>query len=385
MTVHLAERLSPYLDGELSPAETASVAAHLRECPACSERLAELAAVDELAQGLTVAAPPGYFEAFPARVREKLPPGARPARRLPLWALAAAAVLLIAVITPLSLRERSFGPSVAEPARSLGAPPASAGGPPAKPGALDDLGYQEARREADLGLERKDTAAPSGSRLAAEGERAVAKQALPPPAAPPPTMPEVASGDARQGSVGGVADQTRPAAAKARGPWYQGQVQSPSALATLPPDQIGGAENQGVAQGKAVAEQRPRPEREPAADARIEPEPAAASARSEKTTAPLPDKDERTGLEALAARQPRNATEARAVREAARLFAAENPSDAQADRARVLVVESGALAFRFSHDPADRERVEVDAKAYLARADAQQAARVRALLAAVSR
>ena len=42
MSDRFTDRLSDYLDGELTPAEHAEVAAHLRECVACAQALAEL-------------------------------------------------------------------------------------------------------------------------------------------------------------------------------------------------------------------------------------------------------------------------------------------------------------------------------------------------------
>ncbi|MFZ1986868.1 MAG: zf-HC2 domain-containing protein, partial [Desulfatitalea sp.] len=94
MTGHLVEMLSPYVDGELSPGEVQAVEMHLRDCVLCTRRLAELTTVDEMARGLEVEAPAGYFETFPARLRERLPERTPAPRRLPMWALAGAAVLL---------------------------------------------------------------------------------------------------------------------------------------------------------------------------------------------------------------------------------------------------------------------------------------------------
>ena len=57
----------------------------------------------------------------------------------------------------------------------------------------------------------------------------------------------------------------------------------------------------------------------------------------------------------------------------------------QPHEARVRAVEAGALAFRLGRDPLDRDRARDDARAYLARPDAAQAARIRALLDTLER
>lgn len=400
MTAHLVEKLSPYLDGELSPGEAAEVRAHLRECSDCAERLAELAAVDELAQGLTVEAPGGYFESFPARLREKLPERAPAARRLPMWALAAAAVLLLAVITPLSLRERSLRPSVAEMPRAL--EPQTA--PPAKArDQLRGLGYVEGSspRGADADREARKTnafrAAPSSPPGPAAGsaeEKALAKQAAPPPPAPPPeTAPTATAGAPAQGP-GTVGGRPAPALTRPRGPWFQSQSQgqSPGAFAPPPSDQAAAEarKDERATEDKSAAEGAPKPEKEtpPAAElsGRTRGEPASGAGLAEgASAAPVRKGKAAVGFEALRARRAQSAAEARALREAWRQFAADNPSDPRADEARVAVIEAGALAFKLGHDRDDRARAETDAQAYLARPDAVQADRVRALLSSLAR
>ena len=125
MSAHERERLSAYLDDELGAAARAVVEAHLGACAACREALAELAAVDDAAASLPAEAPEGYFDDFARRVRERgssrQPRAAAPARRrLPAWGWAVAAALLLAVVTPLTLRERgavTTAERVATPAR----------------------------------------------------------------------------------------------------------------------------------------------------------------------------------------------------------------------------------------------------------------------------
>jgi len=87
---HPGDRLSAFLDGELSAAERAEVQGHLRECAACTRELEELGAVDAFARELPVEAPAGYFDELPGRVRARVRahsgsqiPGRRPAELAP--------------------------------------------------------------------------------------------------------------------------------------------------------------------------------------------------------------------------------------------------------------------------------------------------------------
>ena len=84
--------------------------------------------------------------------------------------------------------------------------------------------------------------------------------------------------------------------------------------------------------------------------------------------------------EGLLAPPARTLAALRARREAWRSFSLEFPVSPRADEARVRVIENGAEAWRLGADPADLTRVREDAAAYLARSDATQGARVRALL-----
>jgi hypothetical protein len=75
--------------------------------------------------------------------------------------------------------------------------------------------------------------------------------------------------------------------------------------------------------------------------------------------------------------EPRSDAEARRLREAWRAFASEEPYHPQVDEARVRLVEAGVRAYKLGRRPQDRETALRDARDYLKRPDAPQAARVR--------
>jgi hypothetical protein len=70
----------------------------------------------------------------------------------------------------------------------------------------------------------------------------------------------------------------------------------------------------------------------------------------------------------------------RARREAWRTFVLLYPNSSWTDEARVRAIEAGIAAWRLGHDPVDLGQARVDAASYLARPDAAQAVRVRAIL-----
>lgn len=72
----LSDRLSPYLDGALPPADAESVGAHLATCSECAGRLDELRQVDRQLRANLV---PPDVEAFVARLQTQI--GSRPPRR----------------------------------------------------------------------------------------------------------------------------------------------------------------------------------------------------------------------------------------------------------------------------------------------------------------
>jgi hypothetical protein len=90
------DKLSEYLDGELSPADAAAVDAHLRECQACSAVLNDLKRVVARARSLDARPPQeDLWPGIAARTERIAQPGRRVSFTLP--QLAAAAVLLMAI------------------------------------------------------------------------------------------------------------------------------------------------------------------------------------------------------------------------------------------------------------------------------------------------
>jgi hypothetical protein len=137
VSTHWTERLSEYLDDELSTSERDACAAHLAECQSCRVTLDELRQVVALAQSDRDVMPtadlwPGVLERIvPTSARVTSPisvADAAAARRAPrrisftLPQLALAASLLIAVSAGISYFAMNRGPAVL-PARSIAAEP----------------------------------------------------------------------------------------------------------------------------------------------------------------------------------------------------------------------------------------------------------------------
>ena len=195
MSGHEHERLSAYLDDALAPAERAQVAAHLGACAECATRLAELAAVDGAVGSVPSEAPSGYFESFPARLRARLEPRAA-TRRLPVWTWAAAAALLLAVVTPSRCCGGPTRPRYSSPEIPAAAAPELAPVPrqrpqpgrPSRPGRAESGGARPATRnrarragaeEARVGFasapNEADARRPSARRATGAGRRGASR------------------------------------------------------------------------------------------------------------------------------------------------------------------------------------------------------------------
>ncbi len=325
---HEHERLSAYLDGELPPEERAEVEGHLATCAACAARLSSLTALDRAFASLPAEAPEGYFESLPSRVTARLwAEPRRSSRRLPTWAWAAAAVLVLSVVTPLTLRRS-------------GVPPTPAGAP-----ALES---RPARDESVPGPTPAPAAPVAVARDAAAKAPAVAVPATPP-----------------------VRETTEALAAESKlePPPVEAGVQEVVAPVAL----HGDAHTPDVAGEQAAVAGSLRAA---TAESRA-PSGPAVSVSAPQAQAVENDED---AFQRLHATRPRSAAEWRALRDAWRQFAASRPASPRADEARVREVESLYEAWRAGGEASDEEAFRAAAREYLARPDAAQRERVRRLL-----
>lgn len=351
MNGHVAERLSAFLDGELEERERAEVARHLEACAECARHLEELLAVDRMAAGVDVAAPEGYFDGFAARVRDRIRKGPRRVFA-PVWALAAAAGLLLAVTVPTLMRQQR---PVLAPAAAP-APPITAAAPaspsPEAQSSLEALGYVGDKR-ADARRGRAANEAPAKQAPMMKDEAVATRKPAPSLAAPPPAAPRA------------------PAAAEP----------APLASADRPEREVarlGETAPQQAERDAFVEERKQRQEGFASAPAEAAASGAEASRLTLQKTAPS------AAFRALLERRAGTIAEARGLREAWRAFAQGAPA-AEADEARVRAIEAGREAFGLSGESADLDQLRRDAAAYLKREDARQMERVRAILRGLSR
>lgn len=450
MSGHVRDQLSAYLDRELAPAEDDAVVSHLRECEACRSHLEALTSVDRVARALPVDAPAGYFDTLPGRVRARLeaasavrsadrderergpfPARARavgPARSsrptvrrpfgLPAWTWAVAAAVLLAVVTPLTVREQRMPsttpPPLQAPRLAIPAtPPMTVTGEDAAPAPAP---VREAARRDDS-WKARGQGIPGGApqdlgRDAVGGHRANAEPkaaergfsvAPPPPPvaayrAEPPSS-ELELGAAAQSpapqapAATAPAPAASPAAAKRQrapglgGPYAQQQTEG-QAQRQAPPGEAADR----VAAGSTAEEVTAADTREGARDKQEAAPTTLAKSATEQDeqgyaavggiTSRAPTADERA-FSRLAAQTAKTVGTLRVRREAWRTFALDYPQSPRADEARVRVIEAGIAAWRLGRDPADLGQARMDAASYLDRPDAAQAARVRALLGSV--
>ena len=342
MSGHERERLSAYLDRELPPGEQAAVETHLAACPECAAFLAELAAVDEAAASLPAEAPEGYFEAFPARVRSRLETRKALARRVPAWTWAAAAALLLAVITPLTVRQlrpsSGAAPSMA---------PAATRPAPAK---AESITAEESRRP-----EPTPTVPPA--RTTSPEKRG------PVPAAAPVAVPAAPE-----------APVTAPLPREAEDIFAQ-EPASPSAVGDV------------AREAEANREKGVRDRLHPAAArAAAEPASSALSAATAGAAVEAPDvQEQEDAFRQLESVRPRSAAEWRRLRDEWNAVAAVETNPLRADEARVRAIVAAREAWRAGEEETDEGAFRRDAAAYLQRGDALQKPRVERLLAETRR
>jgi hypothetical protein len=349
------------MDGELATPEREAVAAHLRGCPSCARHLEDLRAVDAAARELPLSVPDGYFEAFRGSLRGRLQGPRPPARRLgPAWALAAAAAVVLAVLTPRLLREPR--------APTLSTPPAIPA--PTLPAAPPASATQRDARSADAVTGSLPTGPPPAARPAGTRPQQGRVEGQQVPSAPPtagPTRPAAEPAGKAAAPPAAPADaaaRERKEADELRALGYAG-APAEDRFASTP--QAAKAEAETGAAGHA----------------------GEAKARRDKAAVGgLQDRAAPAGevrFELLARRTVASAAEARILRDAWRAFARDEPVGPRADEARVRAIEAGAEAWRRGRDERDRAETRNDGRAYLERPDALQADRVREALRALDR
>jgi len=371
VSAHVLDLLSMYLDGELAAGARAEVDTHLRGCAACARRLEELAAVDAAARELPVPAPPGYFEALPARVRARLPAPRRKAP--PVWVWAAAAGLALAGLAPLILRHAAGpGPDAArtEQEQRLAPPPAAAATEPEA-----QASAPPARAESD--------------QVAAKDELAVKEVRTPPASSPAATSPPALVRRSAENAAG-APPPPAPQVQKHAGPWAQAPAAAPA-----PAPQVHASEAAQAARREGRARAEPvqadtASGRPPGEAARLPAVEEAKAGRDQDrstltegvaTFAEAPTEDAR--YRALLARRPASASEDRQLHDAWRAFAASYPTSPRSDEARVRALDALLSAYRRDGEARDRERLREEAALYLQRSDAAQAPRVRAILESI--
>ncbi len=396
MSEHVLEHLSAYLDGELGVAEKERFRSHLAECAACAERLEQLASVDATLRSFPADAPAGYFEGLPSKVRSRLSPASAPRRlwRAPTWTLAAAAALLVGVLAPLTLRQREMAPAssveqyrqpvvVASPgtleADKLTALPETKkrADAPSASLAMPQAPAATAAPPAELGgrLEQPRTLGRAKLEAPQERERAMAAPPAPPPPRPAAPAPAAAPPAGFAEPPRQVAQNTQESGPRAsqqaelrkQGPSKSAEVQAEETVAREPrPGDLKDAAAP-AERGSTKSDESPR--REQAAGLAVASRPVTSGG----------------AYRDLLQRSPRDAADARSLRESWRRFASTTSSSVEADEARVRVIEMGVSAWSHEGRAEDRTLAERDGAAYLARPDARQSVRVRELLATLNR
>jgi anti-sigma factor RsiW len=341
---HVTDQLSPYMDDELSAPERDAVAAHLSGCPSCGRHLEELRAVDKAARELPLPVPDGYFDAFRGTLRQRLQRSRPAPRRIaPAWTLAAAAAVILAVLTPRLLREPRVVPPTAVPARP--APPFS----PPLPEAAQAEPAAPATRTPAPREEGQDRLADRVGSLAKRDQPPVRALATAPPAAP-----------------------SAPEANDVQAPGYAAAPAEADSAAPPPPAQLK-AEPEAARdfEGRPAGEQKERRDKKAGAVAATREQAARSAAGAGR-------------FDLLLRRSVSSAEEARALRDAWRAYAQDEAAGTRADEARVRAIEAGAEAWRRGRDESDRERAQRDGREYLERPDARQRERIRGVLRSLS-
>jgi hypothetical protein len=400
---------------------------HLAACAECSAFLEVLALVDSAVAQLPLPQTESD-DGFAARVRARIEAagarapqarGRRPSalRALPAWTWAAAAALLLAVVTPLTLRElrapreRPALEAVAPPAASAPSPgvPVAAPAPSRVGPATVPAASREEAPEVLARLEEKPQNVPRAPKPAPESERLVGREralgflgdeSLAPEAArgAAPTQSEQARDAAtiRHDAVSAASDKPAPASPASVGlARDKGEAHQP---APAPPDALaegvaGGTAGVEIALGAAapqetIADREAPPNEGRTSGGGLRANEQQAHAKAPATAAPAPGGFAAKGAAAhetaafgrLEAQRPQTAREWRQLREAWRALARAHPDGPRADEARVRAIEAATQAYRASAEEQDKRVLRRDIAEYLARKDAPEANRMRLLL-----
>jgi hypothetical protein len=323
---HVQDRLSAYMDDALPALERRTVEDHLGRCAQCTHFLSELEGVDAAVRESTVAGPPGYFDTLPGRVRERLQ---KKRARPPAWTWAAVAAVVLFAMTPLLLRRQGVEAPAPPPAVAQKKEPAT----PSEPPRAEPLEAKALRAPLSQTKEKK---APADAEPVAQAESVK------------PFLPSAPKADRAAGA--------------------------PQAAAPSVPAPLEAPEAQDLAEESRFAG---KPRQEAPAAAGFAAPGTAARANAAAAKAQVPSWESR--FQALRARTPTNATQAREVREAWRSLAEEAPSAVAGDDARFELVLAGRRAFQFS--PSDLEIFRRDAEAYLSSGNSRHAQEVQRIVA----
>jgi len=115
MTAHPADRLLPYLRGELAAAERAAVDTHLAACAECRDTVRDFAALAERLARAPEPAPPLHWGAFRAQIHAKLERRQRPAGAGRRWSLRPLPAALAASLAAVLLYLGVLGPGAPIP------------------------------------------------------------------------------------------------------------------------------------------------------------------------------------------------------------------------------------------------------------------------------
>ena len=305
---------------------------------------------------------------------------------MPVWTWAAAAVLVLAVVTPLTLDRLDRDGNPVMPEAAVVAPRE----------AVADAAPAKALEEHDEAVPADQEQAPETQAKREAGRRLEDHAGEPSPAFAAAPLPEptlgAASSSATLSGASGAAN-ARPVVAPA--PESRARERRRDAPAPAPESPVY-AEGEALEEGLTTAPDLRRQvgkDDVAARDVASEAAPAAVTAPrkgqraasqavqvqggfvSEEKKGAL-DPEEARAFARLASDTPSSATAWRERREEWRGFASAHPQSRRVDEARVRVIEAGLEAWRAGGDPDDLARARADADAYLERPDARQTERV---------